>query len=226
MSTPAAPRTIDSAYGLRFWGMSTLIFAYGETPAMVDQARRTTELMAGVVETLAVDEARLREQLDGGFSQATDLADELMLRFGLDYRRSYQVVGRAVRALADEGRAAVDLTLADLDAAAREVLGRSLPIEPADLAGVLDPAAIVATRVAVGCAAPSAVDTMVDELEVRQQAVVDAARAGLARFAADESELRARTLRLSGRGARPDRCLLYTSPSPRDLSTSRMPSSA
>ena len=26
-----------------------------------------------------------------------------MLRFGLDYRRSYQVVGRAVRALADEG---------------------------------------------------------------------------------------------------------------------------
>ena len=26
---------------------------------MVDQARRTTELMAGVVETLAVDEARL-----------------------------------------------------------------------------------------------------------------------------------------------------------------------
>jgi len=183
----------------------SLIFAYGETPAMVDQARRTTELMAGVVETLAVDEARLREQLDGGFSQATDLADELMLRFGLDYRRSYQVVGRAVRALADEGRAAVDLTLADLDAAAREVLGRSLPIEPADLAGVLDPAAIVATRVAVGGAAPSAADTMVDELEVRQQAVVDAARAGLARFTAVESELRARTLRLSGRGARPDR---------------------
>ena len=72
---------------------------------MVDQARRTTELMAGVVETLAVDEARLREQLDGGFSQATDLADELMLRFGLDYRRPYQVVGRAVRALADDGRA-------------------------------------------------------------------------------------------------------------------------
>jgi argininosuccinate lyase len=183
----------------------SLIFAYGETPAMVDQARRTTELMAGVVETLAVDEARLRERLDGGFSQATDLADELMLRFGLDYRRSYQVVGRAVRALADEGRAAVDLTLADLDAAAREVLGRSLPIEPADLAGVLDPAAIVATRVAVGGAAPSAVDTMVDELEVRQQAVVDAARAGLARYTAVESELRARTLRLSGRGARPDR---------------------
>jgi argininosuccinate lyase len=177
----------------------TLIFAYGETPAMVDQARRTTELMAGVVETLAVDEGRLREQLDRGFSQATDLADELMLRFGLDYRRSYQVVGRAVRALADEGRAAVDLTPADLDVAAREVLGRSLPIEAADLAGVLDPVAIVATRVALGGAAPSAVDAMVGELEVRHQAVVDAARARLARHLGAESELRERTRRLSGR---------------------------
>ena len=89
--------------------------------------------------------------------------------------------------------------------AAREVLGRSLPIEAADLAGVLDPAAIVATRVALGGAAPSAVDAMVDELEVRQQAVVDAARARLAQLTAAESELRERTLRLSGRGARPDR---------------------
>jgi argininosuccinate lyase len=183
----------------------TLIFAYGETPAMVDQARRTTELMAGVVETLEVDEVRLREQLVGGFSQATDLADELMLRFGLDYRRSYEVVGRAVRALADEGRAAVDLTPADLDAAARDVLGRSLAIESADLADVLDPAAIVATRVALGGAAPSAVDAMVDELEVRQQAVVDTARARLAQFAAAESRLRERTAQLSGRGAPSDR---------------------
>ena len=28
MSTPVAPRTIDSAYGLRFWGMSTLERVY------------------------------------------------------------------------------------------------------------------------------------------------------------------------------------------------------
>ena len=183
----------------------TLIFAYGETPAMVDQARRTTELMAGVVETLAVDAARLREELDGGFSQATDLADELMLRFGLDYRRSYQVVGRAVQALATAGRAAADLTPADLDAAAQDVLGRPLAIEPSELAAVLDPAAIVATRVALGGAAPSAVDAMADELEARRQVVVQAATARLARFAAAESALRERTVRLRGRGPLLDR---------------------
>jgi hypothetical protein len=46
---------------------------------------------------------------------------------------------------------------------------------------------------------------MVDQLEVGQQAVVDAARARLQQFMAAESELRERTLRLSGRCAGPDR---------------------
>ena len=46
----------------------SLIMAYGEVPAMVDEARRTTELTAGVVETLTIDEARLRETLDAGFT--------------------------------------------------------------------------------------------------------------------------------------------------------------
>ena len=39
----------------------SLIFAYGEMPGMLDQGRRLTELTAGVVETLEVNEARLRD---------------------------------------------------------------------------------------------------------------------------------------------------------------------
>ena len=44
--------------------------------------------------------------------------------------------------------------------------------------------------------------------------------------AADQSKLRIRFEEITWGGALYDGCLLYTSPSPRDLSTSRMPSSA
>jgi argininosuccinate lyase len=177
----------------------TLIFAYGEVPAMVDQARRTIALMAGVVETLVVNEARLREELDKGFSQATDLADELMLRCGLDYRRAYQVVAGAVRRLADDGRPLATLTVADLDAAAVALLGRTLTLESRDLSAVLDPAAIVATRSAIGGAAPAAVDAMVAEIDGRRGELAQGTEHLLGRFAEAEAELRERTQWLSGR---------------------------
>ena len=175
----------------------SLIFVYGEVPVMVDHACRMTELTAGVIETMAINEPRLLDQLGRGFSQATDIAEELMVRAGLDYRSAYQVVGTAVRTLASDGRAARDLTPADVDTAAREVLGRPIAIEAADLAPVLDPAAIVASRTAVGGAAPSAVDAMVQEIRGRVDDLEAATRARVAGFDAAEVELRARTRRLS-----------------------------
>ncbi len=182
----------------------SLIFAYGEMPAMVERARKMTKLTAGVVETLVVNEDRLLEELDRGFSQATDVAEELMVRCGLDYRRSYQVIGQAVRTLADEGRAARDLTPARVDAAARQVLGRPLTIDADDLAAALDPAAIVATRATSGGAAPEAVDEMVEEIEHRAAELAQVTEAHLARFAAAEAGVRARARQLSEASGRTD----------------------
>jgi argininosuccinate lyase len=179
----------------------SLIMAYGEVPAMVDEARRTTELTAGVVETLVVDDDRLRRTLEAGSTQATDLADELMLRCGLDYRRAYRVAGRALQLTADRGRPARELSTDDLHAAAVEVLGERLAPDPGDLSAALDPDAIVATRAAVGGAAPAAVDEMADEIERRGRALVAAAGDHLARFEAAESALRARCQKLAQGGA-------------------------
>ncbi len=178
----------------------SLIMAYGEVPAMIDEARRTTELTAGVVETLAVDEARLRETLEAGSTQATDLADELMRRCGLDYRRAYLVAGRALSLLADTGAPARQLTPDVLDAAAVEVIGGPLAKDPGDLSEALDPEAIVATRSAPGGAAPAAVDEMADEIDSRRRALVAAAEAYLARFDAAETALRERVRALAGEG--------------------------
>jgi argininosuccinate lyase len=170
----------------------SLIVAYAEVPGTVDEARRTTELTAGVVETLVVHDDRLRAVLDAGSTQATDLADELMSRCGLDYRRAYRVAGRALRMMTDRGASARELTADVLHSAAVEVLGEPLPADPGDLGAVLDPAAIVATRSALGGAAPAAVDAMVEEIERRTEALVAAAEARRARFEAAETALRGR----------------------------------
>ena len=113
----------------------SLIMAYGEVPAMVDEARRTTELTAGVVETLAVNEDRLQRSLDAGFTQATDLADELMLRCRGSTTPLLPSCGRALRILADHERSARELTPDVLGAAAAvDVLGEPLANDPGDLA--------------------------------------------------------------------------------------------
>ncbi|HET8621250.1 MAG TPA: lyase family protein [Acidimicrobiales bacterium] len=153
-----------------------LIFAYGEIPGALDHARRMTELTAGVVSTLTMNEARLREALATGFSQATDVAEQLMVACGVDYRTAYQVVGSAVRRLAADGGTAGDLNPTLLDEIAVEQLGRPLAIDAATLADALDPAAIVATRVALGGAAPEPMEAMLADTAADTDALAGAAR--------------------------------------------------
>lgn len=137
-----------------------LIFAYGELPRALDIARRATRLMAGVVATLAVHPERMRETLDAGFSQATDVAELVMQSCGIDYRSAYLVVGAAVRRLSQRGGRGLDLTGALLDEAARAELGHPLGLDGHDLSAALDPETIVRSRLLTGGAAPPVVTRM------------------------------------------------------------------
>ena len=138
-----------------------LIFAYGEVPRALDLALRVTRLMTGVVSTLRVNKERMAAELTKGFSQATDLAEFVVERCGLDYRTAYVVVGETVRNASRRGLRGVDITGEMLDAAAREHRGHSLGLAGTDLTAVLDPRQIVMTRTAQGGAAPAAVEAMI-----------------------------------------------------------------
>ncbi|KWX05194.1 argininosuccinate lyase, partial [Carbonactinospora thermoautotrophica] len=104
------------------------LHAYGEVAGALDLARRVVALGAEVVRTLEVDRERLAATAGTHFTGATDLAEELVLRHGLDYRSAYRTVGRAVAAAVDAGQAS--LTALDLERAAAEVLGRHLSVDP------------------------------------------------------------------------------------------------
>jgi argininosuccinate lyase len=142
-----------------------LIYAYGEVPRALDLAIRTTRLSNGVMATLDVNATRMREVLDSGFSQSTDLAEYVMAACKVDYRTAYQVVGIAVRGASQEGLRGVDIDGERLDRAAVEFRGEGLGLTGRDLTDVLDPARIVATRTVTGGAAPGLVEAMAKDCE-------------------------------------------------------------
>jgi argininosuccinate lyase len=113
-----------------------------------------------VVRTLQVNTERMWRALESGFSQSTDLAEYVMQTCAVDYRTAYQVVGLAVRRASAAGLRGIDLDGASLDEAAREYTGRPIGLAGRDLAEVLDPRHIVATRTAAGGAAPPVVEGM------------------------------------------------------------------
>lgn len=166
-----------------------LIFAYGEIPKAVEFATRITALMEGVVDTLSVKEARMWERLEEGYTQATDLAEFVMLRCGLDYRAAYLIVGEVVRDASRRGVRGVDITPDDLDQAAMSVAGRTLGLDAAEVKAVLDPRAIVATRSALGGAAPEAVEAMTEEYLARAVDLGYRANHELEKYAAAEARL-------------------------------------
>ncbi len=81
--------------------------------ASVDALGSTLRVLAGMVATLRIDEARMREAADGGFALATDLADWLARR-GMPFRQAHGIVGQVVRLAEESGRTLRQLTLEEL----------------------------------------------------------------------------------------------------------------
>jgi argininosuccinate lyase len=131
------------------------LHAYGEVIGALDLARRVVALGTEVVATLRVDRAALAQAAGAHFTGATDLAEELVLRHGLDYRSAYRVVGNAVATALEAGRATLDA--GDLAGAAARVLDRDLAIDPGLVADALDPANSALHRRAPGSSAPDRV---------------------------------------------------------------------
>lgn len=174
-----------------------LIFAYGEVPRAVDLALTITRLITGVVRTLRVNPVRMREELDRGYTQATDLAEHLVQRLGVDYRTAYVVVGNTVRAAARAGVPGAGITGEMIDEAARAHVGSSWGLTGADLSEVLDPWRIVLSRQADGGAAPAALARMTAQLHGSGADLAARAAAKLAAFDRAESDLLATARRLA-----------------------------
>jgi argininosuccinate lyase len=166
-----------------------LIYAYGEVPRALDLAVRIARLSAGVVRTLRVNKDRLAEEVRGGYTQATDLAEYLVQSCDVDYRTAYLIVGRTVRAASRAGVRGVAITGEMIDEAAVEHRGTPLGVAGRDLSAVLDPWQIVLSRDARGGASPDALARMTTSLRARLDDLAASAADRLAGYDTAEDAL-------------------------------------
>jgi argininosuccinate lyase len=128
--------------------------------------------MAGLVETLSVDGARMRAAADGGYTTATAVADALVRR-GVAFRSAHHVVGALVAAVekrgaglgaASDGEVVTSLGVVDDDAA------RALAGDPAIGDAVRSAASVegaVAAADVIGGTAPARVHAALAEARRR-----------------------------------------------------------
>ena len=139
------------------------VFAYGDVPRALETANGVATLMAGVLTGLRFNTTLAEARLRNSFATATDLAETITLETGLDFRTAHRIVGRLVRTAAQANHTMHDLTLADLNAVAQEMLSYSLPLSEQAFAQALHPATAVAARQDIGCAAPAPLTAMLTE---------------------------------------------------------------
>ncbi|MBN1320476.1 MAG: argininosuccinate lyase [Thermoleophilia bacterium] len=106
------------------------------------------EAMTAMVRGLAFDAGKARAAAEGGYAQATDVADYLVGK-GLPFREAHRTAGRLVAVLAGAGR--------PLSAASLEELRQLSPLFGEDYYAVVDLDRVVAAKVSPGGTAPSRV---------------------------------------------------------------------
>lgn len=130
-----------------------------------DEIERMLRLLAGVIDTLEVDERRLRQSAAENFCTMTEVADTLVWAEDMSFRQAHEIVGTMVRAALDDDRTADELTIDDLDQAARSVVGAETSLTADEFQQAIDPMVNVQRRDIPGGTAPSRNE---EELEARR----------------------------------------------------------
>ena len=125
----------------------------------------------GVVDTLIVHEDRMRELVATSWCTSSNLADVIVREKGLSFRQTHHVVGRLVRICLAEKVLPSQVTVAILNRAAQETIGKDIDMQESALRDALNPDVFVRTRVTVGSVAPSEIDRM---LAAEQQGLAQA----------------------------------------------------
>ena len=139
------------------------IFIYGDVPRALEMATGVAELMSAVLAGMSFHSSLAAARLENGFTTATDLAETITLETGLDFRTAHRIVGRLVREATLTNRTMRELTTADLDRAAQEILHRPLHLSETAFTHATDPATAIAARQGIGGAAPEPLSDMLSE---------------------------------------------------------------
>ncbi len=131
------------------------LYAYGEVAGTLALAGRLVRLGAAVIRGIRPNTEILAKGAGANFIGAADLAENLSLANGLDYRTSYKIVGRAVAEAAAAGQTRLSATA--VSAIASDITRSTVIVDPALILAAEQPNRLVNARTATGCAAPDRV---------------------------------------------------------------------
>jgi len=126
----------------------------------LDTTRTSLEVMTGIVSTLKVNAGRMRERLGGSLVVAVEMAEMLVTEVGLSFREAYRLVASLVRQCIENKKSLSDLTPADLEEKAIEVLGKGFKVGDMELKEATDPETCLLRRRSQGSPHPDQVKGM------------------------------------------------------------------
>jgi argininosuccinate lyase len=143
--------------------MDNRMLPYAGVPGALGAAAGAAKLMGKLVAELTFDHSRARNALDSSFACATDLAELIVTRSGIDFRTAHRLIARLTRDMIDRGARSFRITSGDLDAVASAMIGRPLGLSQQQLDEAADPVIAVSRRAGIGGAAREAVSGLIDE---------------------------------------------------------------
>lgn len=137
------------------------IFTYVEIPKFLDKSLKAVQLMTGIMNTLKVNISVMASKFKLGYSQATDLAEVMMLTTGLPYQTMHAIVGEVVHRANKRNISCDQISIEMINEVCKEVLGQRLDLKPETINKALDPYEIICTRRGIGGAAKEPMREMI-----------------------------------------------------------------
>ena len=137
------------------------IFTYGMVPRGLVQTKEALKLFSATISSLKVNKDKMRLAALDSLVGSTDLAEEIMMRYGINAQAAHSIVGQAIRFSIQEGKS----IKADLiNDAAMDIINCSLNISDDHISQIMDPESIIETRTGPGGASSKSVNNMIADL--------------------------------------------------------------
>lgn len=171
---------ISAACSVEFQASRDMTAAWEDVIECVNTALGMCRISGEYLKTLRFQRENMEAILDKGFSNATELADSLVLEGGLSFRQAHKIVGGAISELFQEKKGQEDLTWELLDCWCRDICGSPLPMTREQVEKAKDFRTAVERRDCQGGAAPAQVlktlghqkerlETICREIEMRRE---------------------------------------------------------
>lgn len=151
---------IAAACSVAFQASRDMTAAWEDVAECLGTANGMCRISGEYTKSIRFHKENMEKILYRGFSNATELADSLVLEGGLSFRQAHKIVGGAVSELFHAGKGQDDLTWELLDTWSKEICGSSLPLTKEQVAAAKDFRVAVERRNCQGATAPDQIQQM------------------------------------------------------------------